>query len=57
MWRLLSLQGSDTTQSPELRDMASAMSKSEIAEAKSRASEWQAKNKTHDPAPTLLMLH
>jgi hypothetical protein len=57
MWRLLSLEGGDPTQNPELREMAGAMSKSEIAEAESSASEWLAKYRTHDPGPTLLMLH
>ena len=57
MWRWISVQGSDTTENSELRDMASAMSKGEIADAESSVSQWLAKNKAHDPAPTLLMLN
>jgi len=41
MWRLLSLQGDDATQSSELRDLGREMSKNEIAEAVSAASKWK----------------
>ena len=60
MWRLLSLQGTDTRQNAELRDLAATMSKSDIAEAESRASGWLQSHKRNEPRaiePTFVMLH
>ena len=51
MWRLLSLQGGSTDRSPEIRDLASTMSKSEIAEAESAASKWRAVHRNVELEP------
>jgi uncharacterized protein len=56
-WRLLSLQGGDT-QSAEITYLASAMSKSEIAEAESAASEWRVVHQKVEPVePNFVLLH
>jgi len=48
-WRVLSLQGRDNAQSPELRDMAGAMNKSEIVEAEHAASDWRVVHQNMEP--------
>lgn len=49
MWGLLSLRGSGAEQSAELRDLADTMSKSDIADAERRTSEWLSAHITSQP--------
>ena len=57
MWRVLSLQGRDNAQSPELRDMAGAMNKSKIVEAERAASEWRVVHQSVEPVqPDFVLL-
>jgi hypothetical protein len=58
MWRLLSLQGGNSTQNrEELRELADGMSKSDIAEAESAATEWRAVHQKVEPLqPNFVLL-
>jgi len=60
MWRLLSLQGTDSRQDAELQGLAAAMGKGEVAEAESRASDLLQSHRRTEPRtiePTFVMLH